>query len=95
MQHVLAAGANFLVRLLGWDSPRMVSPNETRIDLASLHGTLSSGQIIAVPVILTRPSKGTKRLSLRLSGIWALPEAFCNEISRGSGTSYTHSSLSL
>ena len=65
LQHVLAAGANFLVRL-SWNSLRMVSPNGTRIDLASLHGTLSPGQIIDVPVILTRPSKGTKRSSRQL-----------------------------
>ncbi len=62
LQHVLAAGADFLVRV-GWNSLRMTTPDGACIDLAGLHGALSPGQVIDVPVVLTRPSRGTGRLS--------------------------------
>ncbi len=60
LQHVLAAGADFLVRV-GWNSLRMTNPDGARIDLASLYGTLSPGQVIDVPVVLTRSSRGPAR----------------------------------
>ncbi len=62
LQHVLAAGADFLVRV-GWNSLRLTTPDGACIDLAGLHGALSPGQVIDVPVVLTRPSRGTGRLS--------------------------------
>ena len=48
---------------VGWNSLRMTSPDGACIDLAGLYGTLLPGQIIDVPVILTRPSRGTCRSS--------------------------------
>ncbi len=62
LQHVLASGADFLVRV-GWNSLRMINPDGGRLDLAALYGTLSPGQIIEVPVVLTRPSRGPARPS--------------------------------
>ena len=65
LQHVLAAGADFLVRV-GWNSMRMIRPDGGRVDLASLYGALAPGETTEVPVIVTRHSKGQGRPSRRL-----------------------------
>ncbi len=48
LQHVLAADADFLVRV-GWNSLRMTTPDGACVDLAGLYGTLSPGQVVDVP----------------------------------------------
>ena len=48
LQHVLAAGADFLVRV-GWNSLRMTDSDGARVDLPRLYDTLSPGQLMMSP----------------------------------------------
>ncbi len=65
LQHVLASGADFLVRI-GWNSLRMTGPDRTRLDLAGVYATLAPGQTIELPVVVTRPGRGGSGQSLGL-----------------------------
>jgi len=65
VQHVLAAGADFLVRV-DWNSMRMITEDGARLDLASIYDTLLPGQTMELPVAVTRHSKGQGRRSRRL-----------------------------
>jgi len=47
LQHVLAAGADFLVRV-GWNSMRMITPDGARLNLAAIYDTLESIRIYGV-----------------------------------------------
>lgn len=57
LQHVLSAGANFLVRV-GWNSMRMITPDSARIDLAAIYDTLGPEETTELSVVVTRHSKG-------------------------------------
>jgi hypothetical protein len=65
LQHVLAAGADFLVRV-GWNSMRMITEDGARLDLASIYDTLLPGQTMELPVVVTRHNKGQGRRPRRL-----------------------------
>lgn len=65
LQHVLTAGANFLVRV-GWNSMRMITPDGERIDLAAIYDTLGPGETTELSVVVTRHSKGQGRRPRRL-----------------------------
>ena len=65
LQHVLAAGADFLVRV-GWNSMRMITPDGARPDLAAIYAALAPGETTELAVVVTRQSKGQGRNSRRL-----------------------------
>jgi DDE family transposase len=60
LQHVLAAGADFVVRV-GWTSLRLVTPAGKRIDWEAIYSRLSPGEITECDVVVARTSKGAKR----------------------------------
>lgn len=60
LQHVLTAGANFVVRV-GWNSMRLTTPDGERINLAAIYDTLNPGETTELSVIVTRRNKGPGR----------------------------------
>lgn len=60
LQHVLTAGANFVVRV-GWNSMRLITPDGERINLAAIYDTLGPGETTELSVIVTRRNKGPGR----------------------------------
>lgn len=65
LQHVLAADANFLVRV-GWNSMRMITPDGARLDLAAIYNGLGPCETTELSVVVTRHSKGQGRRPRRL-----------------------------
>ncbi len=65
LQHVLAAGADFLVRV-GWNSLGMITPDGARLSLAAIYDTLAPGETTELSAVVTRQSKGQQRRPVRL-----------------------------
>jgi hypothetical protein len=57
LQHVLAAGADFVVRV-GWSSLRIVGPDGTPLDWAAVYGALAPGEVAEWPVAVTPQGDG-------------------------------------
>lgn len=62
LQHVLAAGADFVVRV-GWYSLRLTTPEGEPLAWEPLFASLAPGEVTDRPVVVTRPSKGPGRRS--------------------------------
>lgn len=62
LQHVLAAGADFVVRV-GWYSLRLTTPEGEPLAWEPLFASLAPGDVTERSVVVTRPSKGPGRRS--------------------------------
>lgn len=60
LQHALAAGADFIVRV-GWYSLRMVTPDGEPSNRKPIHEALAPGEVTERQVVVTRHSKGAGR----------------------------------
>lgn len=62
LQHVLAAGADFIVRV-GWSSLRLTTPERNPLAWEPIYAALAPGEATERPVVVTRYSKGAGRRS--------------------------------
>lgn len=62
LQHVLAAGADFIVRV-GWFSLRMTTPDAVPLEWGPIYAALAPGEVTERQVVVTRHSKGPGRRS--------------------------------
>ena len=62
LQHVLAAGADFVVRV-GWYSLRMTTPDAVPLEWEPIYAALAPGEVTERQVVVTRHSKGPGRRS--------------------------------
>ena len=62
LQHVLAADADFIVRV-GWYSLRMTAPDGVPLDWEAIYAALAPGEVTERQVIVTQHSRGPERRS--------------------------------